>query len=196
MSIRRNTLRRATGTTSPPRASSQPDDSGTFTVASWNICNGRNGGLESTVRAMGSLGVDFAFLQETKLTDGIYSRNTGRYSVLATRACSRSQGGVALVWKESEQYIVEEQRSYGANVITCQLVTGKGRYYIVRCYLPPHDTTAADEMEKAIKECPRGCLPLLMGDLNINLLDPRDARDEKVTEILDAQDFFDASKCF
>ena len=130
MPIRRNTLRCAAGTTSPPRASSQPDDSGTFTVASWNIRNGRNGGLESVVRALGLLGVDFAFLQETKLTDGIYSRNTGRYSVIATRACSRSQGGVSLFWKESEQYIVEEQRAHGVNV--CRRTPCGDKSYLAR----------------------------------------------------------------
>ena len=128
--------------------------------------------------------------------DGIYSRNTGGYSVIATNACSRLQGGVALCWRENDRFVVEEQRTLGANVITCQMVTGHGRYYLIGCYLPPSDTTVADDMEKAIEACPRTCTPLLLGDLNINFEHPRDPRDEKVAEILDAYDFLDTTRCF
>ena len=116
--------------------------------------------------------------------------------MIATQVGGRSQGGVTLCWKESERFIVEEQCTRGANIITCQLVTGKGRYCVIGCYISPHDTATVDDIEKAIHECLRGCIPMLMGDLNINFEDPRDARDDKVTEILDAQNFFDTSRCF
>ena len=58
-----------------PEAPSQTDNSRTFTVAAYNIWSGRNEGLEITLRAMGSLGVNIGFFQETKLMNSIYTRN-------------------------------------------------------------------------------------------------------------------------
>jgi hypothetical protein len=51
-------------------ASSGTDESGTFSIATWNIRSRRAGGLESACRALGALNVDIGFLQETKLTGG------------------------------------------------------------------------------------------------------------------------------
>ena len=54
---------------------SQTDGSGTFAVGTWNVRSGRKGGLESTLRVMGSMDVDLVLLAETKLIDGYYTRN-------------------------------------------------------------------------------------------------------------------------
>ena len=54
-------------------APSRNDGGETFTVATWNIRCGRNGGLESALRALESLEVDIAILTEAKLTKGIYT---------------------------------------------------------------------------------------------------------------------------
>ena len=35
---------------------------------------------------------------------------------------------------------------------------------------------------------PKGCIPLLIGDLNVDLANPRDDRDEVVAEAMDALD--------
>ena len=66
---------------SPP---SQTDDSGTFCTAIYNVHSSQNGGLEDTLRAMDSLGIDLGVLQEMKLTGGIYTHHLRGYSVLAT----------------------------------------------------------------------------------------------------------------
>ena len=121
-------------------APSRTDGSETFSVTTWNICCGRNGGLESALRAMDSMGIGVAFLMETKLAKGIYIRCTSRYQVLASDAVSARQGGVALCWKEGIDYVIEEQRVWGANVVTCHLITGKTQYYVVGAYIPPADT--------------------------------------------------------
>ncbi len=42
---------------------SQADGSGSIAVASYNIRNGRNGGLESALRAMEAMGVDIGIFQ-------------------------------------------------------------------------------------------------------------------------------------
>ena len=53
----------------PPKASPKPGDRGTtktISMATWNIRDGRNGGLESAARSFDSLGVDIGLVQETK----------------------------------------------------------------------------------------------------------------------------------
>ncbi|KAL7532065.1 hypothetical protein ACHAXR_004425 [Thalassiosira sp. AJA248-18] len=59
----------------PQNAPSRTDGSGAFSVATWNIRIGRNGGggLESACWALDSLSVDIGFLQDAKLTGGIYT---------------------------------------------------------------------------------------------------------------------------
>jgi hypothetical protein len=58
-----------TGQEPPSRA----DGSGFFTHATFNVRSGRNGGLESALRAMAATGVDCGVFKETKITDDIYT---------------------------------------------------------------------------------------------------------------------------
>ena len=118
-------------------APSRNDGGETFTVATWNIRCGRNGGLESALRALESLEVDIAILTEAKLTKGIYTRGGRGYQVLATDAASAHQGGVALCHRQSDHFEVEETRTHGPNVISFHLMTGDTRYYVVGAYVPP-----------------------------------------------------------
>ena len=64
----------------------------------YNIRNGRNGGLEAALRGMSQANMDLGILQETKLTDGVYSRRSAGYSVIATDTPSRYRGGVAIFY--------------------------------------------------------------------------------------------------
>jgi hypothetical protein len=57
---------------------------------------------------MKALSVDICLLTEAKLTDGIHAKVSSGFSVVATDAASKSQGGVALCWRESEAFDVEE----------------------------------------------------------------------------------------
>ena len=54
----------------------------------YNIRNGRNGGLESALQGMAQANIDLGILQETKCTDGIYTCELAGYSVVATDAPS------------------------------------------------------------------------------------------------------------
>ena len=54
----------------------------------YNICNGRIGGLVMALRGMSQANMDLGILQETKLMDGIYTRRSAGYSVIATNAPS------------------------------------------------------------------------------------------------------------
>ena len=54
----------------------------------YNIRNGSNGGLESALRGMSQANIDLGIFQETKCTDGIYTRESAGYRVVATDAPS------------------------------------------------------------------------------------------------------------
>ena len=105
-------------------APSQADGSRTFSITTWNIRCGRDGGLESALRALESLGVDIAMLTEAKLTGGIYTRDSRRDSMVATDAKSAWQGDIAVCVRENSQYEVEEIVKFRPNVVTIQLQTG------------------------------------------------------------------------
>ena len=46
----------------------------------YNISNGRNGGLEAALRGMSQANMDLGILQETKITNGVYTRGSAGYS--------------------------------------------------------------------------------------------------------------------
>jgi hypothetical protein len=81
-----------TGQGPPSRA----DSSGFFTLATFNVRSGRNGGLESALRAMAATGVDCGVFTETKVTDNIHTQFSLGYNVFASNAVSVPQGGIAL----------------------------------------------------------------------------------------------------
>ena len=62
----------------------------------YNIRNGRNGGLEAALRGMSQDNMDLRILQETKLANGVYTHGSAGYSVIATDAPSRHRSGVAI----------------------------------------------------------------------------------------------------
>ena len=90
----------------------------------YNIRNGRNGGLEAALRGMSHANMDLGILQKTKLTYGIYTRGSVRYSVLTTDAPSRHRRGVAIFHRPAPHFAVEAVQKYGPNVIGFQLATG------------------------------------------------------------------------
>ncbi len=61
------------------------------------------------------MGVGLAILTETKITDDRYTRLALGYKILASKAASHNQGGIALLWRENQQgYEVES-----VNTIDC-----------------------------------------------------------------------------
>jgi hypothetical protein len=167
---------------------SQADDgSGFFTLATFNVLSGRNGGLESALRAMAAAGVDCGVFMKTKITDDIYTQFSSGYNVFASNSLSVRQGGIALFWRDNDLYEIEESKIHGPNVLSFKLVTGKTRFYIVGAYLPPSDPgTTLMHVKQAWKECPNGCKPILLGDPNANILFPCDKRQDAITEMCDS----------
>jgi exonuclease III len=134
------------------------------------------------------MNVDIAILQETKLTDGVYTRNSSGYSIVASDAPSKHKGGLALCWKESRLYELEETTFLSPHVLTFRLITGGLKYYVVGVYIPPSSTAELTHIRRAYANCPEGFKPILAGDLNIDLESPRDERDEEIAEQVDWMD--------
>ena len=99
--------------------------------------------------------------------------------------------GVALFYRDSDLYEVEEQRIWGPNVLSFKLKTEDVRYYVVGAYIAPSSLDALADIDKAWAKCPKACKSMLLGDLNINLDKPRNDRDVAVTEQVTTMDLMD-----
>ena len=62
-------------------------------------------------------------------------------------------------------------RPYGPNVISFEVVTGRRRWYIIRCYLAPDNTRTIERVVTALGNQPRGTALVVAGDLNTDLGD-------------------------
>jgi hypothetical protein len=79
-------------------------------------------------------------------------------------------------------YEIEEARVQGPNIITFMVVSGGDRYYAVGCYIPPNNLKTLTHIKAAWNKCPKGQIPVLLGDLNIKLASPRNEHDELIAE--------------
>ena len=93
----------------------------------FNIRNGRNGGLESALCGVSQGLVYCGVLNETKLTKLFYTREYSGFLVMATEATSVHRGGIAVFYREAEHFAIEELRLHGPNFIISHLVTGRRR---------------------------------------------------------------------
>jgi hypothetical protein len=175
---------------------SQAEGSGLFTMASYNIRSGCNGGLESALQEMKLMGVNFGILLETKLTKEVYTRWSSSYHTQATHAPSAWQGGISLFSRASDLYEVKEVEMRGPNVLSFLLVSGATQYYIMGCYVPPNNLTTLTHIEQAWMACPKGCLPIVLGDLNVNLAAPCNKCDETIAKQVDTMNLVELSSRF
>ena len=152
----------------------------------WNIRSGRNGGLEFAARGLAQMGMDIAVLQETKLTGGIYTKQTNGYKVFASDAISAVKGGVALLWVEDHDlFEIESVRFPTPDVLTFKLVTGDSKWFVVSGYIAPTDNKTGDEIRKRIDQRPDGYKTLLLGDFNASLCVPMTARGDNIADMAD-----------
>ena len=141
------------------RLPSQTDGSGSIAVATWNIHNDRNGGLESALRAMEALDAALGSFLETKVTSGIYTLNSSGHSIVPLDAPFAQQGGIAVFWQANKMYEVEDWRICGPNVLPFVIVTESQCFYDVGCYIPPTDLSTLPQVKQALNKCPKGHTP-------------------------------------
>ena len=129
--------------------------------------------------------MDLGIFQETKVTDGIYTRRSDGYSVVATDAPSRHRGGVEVFYLPAPHFAVDVVQKFGPNVVGFQIETGEQQWYIVGCYLVPNYTSTIESVVATLKERPKGAELLVTGDFNANLVEPEgDRRGEDIAEAL------------
>ena len=85
----------------------------------YNICNGRNGGIELALRGMVQANLDLGLLHEMKLTDGFYARRSDGCRVVAMDGPRRHHGGVVVFYRASPWFSVQEM------LFRFQLMTGE-----------------------------------------------------------------------
>ena len=141
--------------------------------------------------------MDLRILQETKLTNGVYTRGSAGYSVIATDAPSQHRGGVTIFYRSDPQFVVEVVEKFGPNVIGFQLATRAGQWYIVGVYLAPEDTTTMERVSKAILSKPRGAELLVAGEFNVDLASPEgDRRAEDIATLVATEGLEDMARHF
>ena len=82
--------------------------------------------MESALWGMAQANIDLGVFWETKRTDGIYSRESSVYRVVATDAPSQHRVGVALFYRPSSLFMVEAVREYEPNVLSFEVAAGGG----------------------------------------------------------------------
>ena len=106
----------------------------------YNIRNGRNGGLESELKGVSQANMYLRIFQGKKVTDSIYTRGSDGYSVVATDAPSQHRGGVAVFHRPAPYFAVEAVHKVGPNIVGFQISTGERRWYFVVYYLTQDNT--------------------------------------------------------
>jgi len=141
------------------------------------------------------MGVSLAVVMETKIMDARYTHLTSGYKILTSKAASHNQGGIALLWTEDHQgFEVESAKFLTSNLLTFQLVTGDEQFYCMGVYIPPTHTMGVEDLRAAWEACPEGCMPLILGDLNVNFSEPLDERVEVICDLIGDIDLVDASR--
>jgi hypothetical protein len=63
-------------------------------------------------------------------------------------------------------------------------------------YIPPTDTMGVEDLRGAWDACPEGCIPIFLGDLNVNVRAPHDEKNELIVDLLDKINLVDMSRKF
>jgi hypothetical protein len=133
---------------------------------------------------MAAVEVECGVLTETKITNDIHTQFSSGYTVFALNTAGVWQGRIAFFWRDNDLYEIKESKFCVPNVLSFELVTGKACFYVMGAYLPPLDpSTVLMNIEQAWKECLNGCKPILLGNLNINILISHDKRQDVVTDM-------------
>ena len=121
------------------------------------------------------------------------------YSILTAATDTNSCEGVSLLWREGNLFELENGKVRGPNTVMCKVQTGEAWYYVVGCYMPPSykERKKLYDIVDAMNKMPGGGgIPMLLGDLNVNLDVPRNEQEAKVATAMDHHGMTCASKDF
>ena len=99
------------------------------------------------------------------------------------------------MWTENNWgFEVDSAKIVTLNLLTFLLVTGNEQFYCMGVYIPPTDTMGVEDLRAAWEACLDSCMPLVLGDLNINVDKPWDEWDEVILDLIDDIDLVNASR--
>ena len=78
----------------------------TIRFGSYNIWNGRNGGLELALRGVSKANMDLGIFQETNIMNKVYTCGSAGYSVVTMDAPSRHRDRAAVFYQSSPWFAV------------------------------------------------------------------------------------------
>ncbi len=149
----------------------------------------------AVAKGLRQMGIGCTVLTKTKLTNNQYPKHVGGYHVIASKATSPQQGGIALLWTAKHwDFEVEGVKIASPNVLMFQLVTGGVQFFVMGEYILPADKSGVDTLRAAWANCPTNCKPLLLGDLNINFGSPLTKWEETIVDLLDKINLVDMSR--
>ena len=91
--------------------------------------------MEYTLRVMSQAKMDLGVFQETKVTEGIYTRESSGYRVVSTEALIAHSGRVDVFYRAAEHFSVGELHIFIANVVSFHLASSDQWWFIVGCLL-------------------------------------------------------------
>ena len=165
-------------------------------IGTFNIMDARGSRLQLACRQLLQHHLDIALLTETKL-NGMHTSKWDGYEIQATRCANQHQGGAAIAAKTSRFWHLEEAKRYGPNAIKTTLVHDKWRTKIIGACIPPSETdlSTTHHIDQALKnESLDRCI--LLGDLNVNLMKPKDHRTTQIVDSLSSYNFIDLATRF
>ena len=123
-------------------------------ICTYNIMHGGGSRLALALKCMSIMNIDFGIFTETKFVNDMYTKQAYGYDVIATEAKHNNQGGVALFYRKSQHYAFEGLKKYGPNVIRVILVSGRRKWLIIGCYIPPseEDGETLDYIQDATRD--------------------------------------------
>ena len=141
---------------------------------------------------MAATGVDLGIFTETKITDGVYTQFSSGYNVTASNAISACQGGIALFWRDN--------RGSGDARPQCSDFRVSEGSEAVFCRGSVHPTLRSwhhvNPHSASMVRVPERVRTTDHGDLNANLINPRDEREDGIAEQVYAMDLVDMGRHF
>jgi len=143
------------------------------------ICmhSGQAGQLERALKAVEQMNVDLGILTEAKLMDITHTQFPSGCHVVGSCWSARSGRSCSAPWRFTAQADSVSEETW-ANVISSQLVSAACHLAVVEACIPPFDLDAVESFIQAMGDLPQEVEPLLLGDLNVDLSNPRDDREQ------------------
>ena len=89
-----------------------------------------------------------------------------------------------MVWIAAKGCHMEGTARFCPNVVSFLLTLGARQWYIVGAYVPPNNMPAVNCVEQALRSDSKGLEMILMGDLDVRLVYPRDEHEEDLAMAL------------